>query len=227
MNDKKIFPDRDQLDRELAAHICDALGADIEKNGSASLAVSGGSTPKGLFQCLSVCDIDWKNVTVVLVDERWVDTHSQDSNERLVKEHLAQNAAMETLVVGLKTDHERADEGLREAQQRISLINKPFTAVILGMGGDGHTASWFPKAENLQTLLDPENPDEVAITDPVTAPHKRATLTLSAVLNSRDVIVHITGDEKLAVLESAKEQNYPIATIFEQKNTPVTLWWAP
>ncbi|MFK8049884.1 MAG: 6-phosphogluconolactonase [Halioglobus sp.] len=227
MNDKKNYPDQDQLNRELAAHICDVLSADVEKTGSASLAVSGGNTPKGLFRCLSMSEISWEKVTIVLVDERWVDTQSPDSNERLVREHLAQNAALETLVVGLKTDHQRAEDGLREAQQRISLLTKPFTAVILGMGGDGHTASWFPKADNLKTLLDPENTDEVAITDPVTAPHKRATLTLSAVLNSREVIVHITGDEKRAVFESAQDRGHPIAAILEQSKTPVTLWWAP
>ncbi len=227
MNDKKIYGDRDHLDRELAAHICDVLRAYIKKNGSACLAVSGGNTPKGLFQCLSVCDLDWKNVSVVLVDERWVDTQSADSNERLVREHLLQNAALATLVVGLKTDHDRAEEGLKEAQQRISLLNKPFTAVVLGMGADGHTASWFPKALNLKNLLDPENADEVAITDPVTAPHKRATLTLSAVLNSREIIIQITGEEKRAILESAEEQRFPIAAVLEQKETPVALWWAP
>ena len=227
MNDQKSYPDRDQRDRALAAHICDVLSADIEKYGSASLAVSGGNTPKGLFHCLSVCDIDWKNITVVLVDERWVDTQSPDSNERLVRENPAQNVAQETLVVGLMTNHDSAEEGLREAQQRISLVTKPFTAVILGMGGDGHTASWFPQAQNLGSLLDPENTDEVAITDPVTASHKRATLTLSAVLNSREIIVHITGEEKRTVFESAQEQGYPIAAIVEQNITPVTLWWAP
>jgi 6-phosphogluconolactonase len=227
MNENNNYSDRDQLDRELAAYISDALKADIEKNGSATLAVSGGSTPKALFGYLSECDLEWHNISIVLVDERWVDTNSPDSNERLVRENLTQNAAVNALLVGLKTDHDRAEDGLREAQQRVGFLSKPFTAVVLGMGGDGHTASWFPEAKNLKNLLDPENTDEVAITDPVTAPHKRATLTLSAVLNSREIIIHITGEEKRAVLKFAGEQHYPIAAILKQKQTPVALWWAP
>lgn len=227
MNEKNNYLDRDQLDRELAAYIGDALSADIEKIGSATLAVSGGSTPKGLFGYLSNCALKWANISIVLVDERWVDSNSADSNEKLVRDNLMQNLAADALLVGLKTDHARAEDGLKEAQQRISLLSKPFTAVVLGMGGDGHTASWFPEAQNIKNLLDPENTDEVAITDPVTAPHKRATLTLSAVLNSSEIIIHVTGDEKRAVLKSAGEKRYPIAAVLEQKKTPVALWWAP
>lgn len=227
MNNQRIYSDREQLDRELAAHIGDALTDDIQKSGSACLAVSGGNTPKGLLQCLSGRDLDWRNVSVVLVDERWVDTQSADSNERLVRSHLLQNAAQDTFVVGFKTDHDCAEEGLKEVQQRVSLLKKPFTAVVLGMGDDGHTASWFPKAQNLKELLDLENTDEVAITDPVTATHKRVTLTLSAVLNSREIFIHITGEKKRSILESAEEQRFPIAAVLTQSKTPVTLWWAP
>ena len=72
-----------------------------------------------------------------------------------------------------------------------------------------------------------ENTDEVAITDPVTATHKRVTLTLSAVLNSREIFIHITGEKKRSILESAEEQRFPIAAVLTQSKTPVTLWWAP
>jgi 6-phosphogluconolactonase len=227
MSNWKVYPATGQLDIELADHIAAGLAQDLAKFGAASLAVSGGSTPKDLFQCLSKCDLDWANVQVTLVDERWVVLGSSDSNEQLLRDNLLQNHAANAQLVGLKTSHATADEGLAETRQRIANITTPFSAVVLGMGGDGHTASWFPQAENLEELLDPAGDNNVDITNPVTAPHQRITLTLPAVLSSREIIVHIVGGEKRRVLESASEANYPIAKIVEQSTTPVSIWWAP
>lgn len=227
MNNWKSFADPAQLDEAMAAHIAGLLTQDIAQRGSASLAVSGGSTPKGLFRALSQCELDWAKVCITLVDERWVDCDSPDSNEQLVRDNLIQNKAAQAQLLGLKTAHETAGQGLIEARQRVSDIGKPFSAVILGMGGDGHTASWFPQAVNLQELLDPGGTLEVDITHPVTAPHQRITLTFPTVLNSREIIVHITSRKKRAVLESAGQNRFPIAAILEQSATPVTIWWAP
>ena len=104
---------------------------------------------------------------------------------------------------------------------------RPFSAVVLGMGGDGHTASWFPQAANLQLLLDPAATRRVALTEPVTAPHQRITLTLPAVLDSRQIILHLCGGDKRAILENAIQANYPVAAILQQNTTPATIWWAP
>lgn len=227
MNNWQSFADPAQLDEALAVHIAGQLTQDIAQRGTASLAVSGGSTPKGLFRALSQCDLDWAKVCITLVDERWVDCDSPDSNEQLVRDNLIQNKAAQAQMLGLKTAHETAEQGLIEARQRVSDIGKPFSAVILGMGGDGHTASWFPQADNLQELLDPKGTLEVDITHPVTAPHQRITLTFPAVLNSREIIIHIVSRKKRAVLESAGQNRFPIAAILEQSATPVTIWWAP
>ena len=104
---------------------------------------------------------------------------------------------------------------------------QPFAVIVLGMGGDGHTASWFPQAANLAALLDPATAAILAATDPVTAPHQRITLTLAAVLRSRNIIIHITGEHKEDVLQRASRDHYPIAAILEQTNTPASIWWAP
>jgi 6-phosphogluconolactonase len=227
MSNWQLMSDTAGLDKKLAQHIAGKLAEDLQQRGTASLAVSGGSTPKGLFQCLSHCDLDWSNICVTLVDERWVGLDSLDSNEQMLRDNLLQNNAMKTHIVGLKTADARGEDGLPETRKRIADIAKPFSAVILGVGGDGHTASWFPKAENLAQLVDPGTATEVAVTEPVTAPHQRITLTLPAVLNTREVIIHIVGGEKRAVVEAAIEKHLPIALILEQTKTPVTIWWAP
>ncbi|MEH6515441.1 MAG: 6-phosphogluconolactonase [Halioglobus sp.] len=227
MNKWHIFDSATALDAALQANLSAALERDISDRGRASLAVSGGSTPRGMFQQLSQAPLAWAKVDVTLVDERWVDADSSDSNERLVRETLLCNEAKVANFIGLKSAPENAGDGVAEAIGRVAGMSQPFSAVVLGMGGDGHTASWFPLAANLQQLLDPEASSSVAATEPVTAPHQRITLTMPAVLNTRNIIIHITGNEKREVLESAVERGYPIAAVLTQKTTPVSIWWTP
>ncbi len=227
MSKWRTLDSREKLDLELAQQIALYLRRDIEQYGLASLAVSGGSTPKGMFRELSNSELDWSKVDIILVDERWVAPNNTDSNERLVRENLLQNKALNARLHGLKTSHAHPEEGISELKLRLANIARPFSAVVLGMGGDGHTASWFPQASNLKDLLDLAGTAELAATDPVSAPHQRITLTLPAVLNSRNIIIHITGNEKRAVLEEALDAGFPIAAILEQTTTPVTIWWAP
>ncbi|GHD16138.1 6-phosphogluconolactonase [Halioglobus japonicus] len=227
MNNREHFGDRPALDKALAAHIAGLLQADIDTRGRAGLALSGGSTPKGMFAALAQCDIAWQNVCITLVDERWVAPDHEDSNERLVREHLLTGHAAAATFVSLTGDAANAADGLGEVTARFSDFPLPFTCVVLGMGGDGHTASWFPKASNLQALIDPANPALLGTCDPVTAPHQRVTFTLPAVLAAGSIILHITGTEKRDVLDAAADQHYPIAAVTEQHDNPVTTWWAP
>ncbi|MDH3993312.1 MAG: 6-phosphogluconolactonase [Gammaproteobacteria bacterium] len=227
MSEWRNFHSTDELDRELAQHIAGQLSAAIDTHGAASLAVSGGGTPRQMFQQLSRHELEWSKVWITLVDERWVATDSQDSNEQLVRHNLLQNRAAAAHFVGLKSEHADARDAVLTVSTRLEQIARPFTVVVLGMGGDGHTASWFPQATNLQALLDQDSAQIVAATQPVTAPHQRMTLTLCAALNTRSLIIHITGTAKKAVLESARENRYPIAAVLEQNTTAATIWWAP
>ena len=227
MSEFREFASRDALDKVLAGHIANLLAADINRRGNASLAVSGGSTPIGLFAQLSQCDLDWSQVWITLVDERWVEPGHQDSNERLVRENLLQNRARDANFIGLKSPGDDAVTGLAATAAQLTPLPRPFTCVVLGMGGDGHTASWFPRASNLAELTDPQGVSELGVSDPVTAPHQRITLTLPAALNSGEIILHITGAEKRAVLAEASEKHYPVAVITEQNTTPTSIWWAP
>ncbi len=227
MSDWQTFADRESLDEQLAQTIAAQLRRDIEAAGRASLAVSGGGTPANMFLRLSESDLDWSKVWITLVDERWVAVEDSDSNERLVRANLLRGQAAAAHWVSMKSAADDASAGLAEIEQRMKAMVQPFSVVVLGMGGDGHTASWFPQADNLQTLLDTGGTARLAATDPVTAPHQRITLTLPAVLRSRIIAVHITGEEKRAIIESAEREAYPIAAILQQTKTPVTVWWAP
>jgi 6-phosphogluconolactonase len=227
MNEWRSFTDRAALDSALAAHIADALDADITRRGSAGLALSGGSTPKAMFRRLSQAPLDWSRVYITLVDERWVEPGHQDSNERLLRENLLRERASTANFIALKNREDNADDAVSDIAGSLTALPSPLTLVVLGMGGDGHTASWFPRAANLAELLDRRGEDRVAATDPVTAAHQRMTLTLPAVLDSGEIIIHITGEDKRELIAGAAEHRLPIAAVTEQTATPTTIWWAP
>ena len=224
MSEWHIFAAAGELDRALAEHLRQRLQTDIESHGHASLAVSGGSTPTAMFRALSNCELDWSRVWLTLVDERRVATDSPASNERMLRQNLLQNRAAAANFISLA---DNGADGLAALGRAIDTMPRPFSAVVLGMGEDGHTASWFPGAANLPALLDPANPAVVAETTPVTAPHQRLTLTLAAVLKSREILVHITGEAKKTLLENARAEQHPVAAILQQNITPASIWWAP
>ena len=108
--------------------------------------VSGGSTPKPLFEALRKTDLDWSKVTVTLADERWVPESDGDSNAAFVKNTLLQEKASAANFISLFVDGATPEEGVSQVHTRLQAIAQPFTVLVLGMGGDGHTASLFPDA---------------------------------------------------------------------------------
>lgn len=223
------FSDKATLATHLAHDVAAMLRAGITQNGKASLVVSGGSTPKPFFEALRQVPLEWQHVTITLADERWVDADHEDSNEKLVREFLLPEGAH---FVSLKNAAETPHEGADEASAAIAALPRPFDVVILGMGDDGHTASFFPHAPELDSALKPLHDDVLctAITPPEYAPHPRMTLTLPAILDARRIILHITGAGKQEVYSKACEAgavaDMPIRAVLRQEQTPVEVYWA-
>ncbi len=227
----KEFTDRQSLVNELADEIASMLAKGVEEKGRASLAVSGGSTPVDLFEHLSGMDIPWDRVFVFLVDERWVEPVDPDSNEKLVRDHLLKNKAAAATFIGMKNSAPTAGEGEKECEERLSKIPLPFDVLILGMGGDGHTASLFPGAEKLQAATDMDSGRTCMALAPLTAPHERMSLTLPIILSARKIFLHIVGQQKKNVLDKAlgdgPAEDMPIRFVLRNEKKPVLIYWAP
>jgi len=178
---------------------------------------------------LSDTDLEWDKVDVTLADERWVNEDHDASNTSLVKNNLIQNKAAAARFVELKSDVEDANEGVNVAERNLASMSQPFDALILGMGEDGHTASLFPCSEQVNDGLDMSSGRTCIAVQPTTAPHQRISLTLPALLNSRNIFLHLTGEKKKQVLldaiENATEAQKPITAVVNR--APVTLMWAP
>jgi 6-phosphogluconolactonase len=223
------FENTSALDAELVKKVVDLLAKAIEHHGSASLVVSGGRTPKGFFHLLSQEFLEWPKVTVTLADERWVDADHKDSNEKLVQENLLINEAHAARFMALKNLASSASSGEVSIGQDLSTIGR-FTVVILGMGDDGHTASLFPGSKTLSAGLDMESGRQCLAVQPLDAPYERMSMTLPRLLDSEQIIVHVSGENKGKVLAMADAGDdpfkLPIRAVLQQTTTPVVVYWA-
>jgi 6-phosphogluconolactonase len=225
------FADLEAASRGLAAQIAASLTAAIGARGLASLVVSGGRSPVRLFEILRDQPLDWARVCIALADERWVATQDAASNERLVRDVLLKNHAASARFLGLKNGAPTPDLGAVSAWETFARVPRPFDAVVLGMGDDGHTASLFPGSPNLPSALNQAAAAGcVGMWSPV-APHPRLSLNLTALLDSRRVLVLITGESKWRTLAAARAagpaEQMPVRALLRQSRTPVEVMWAP
>ncbi len=225
MSKRRIFSSRGELDATLAREICAQLRAGIDANGKATLVVSGGGTPKGLFAALSATDFEWKNVTVLLADERWVDESHSDSNTAMVKGLLLRGAAANANWIDFGAGSTDVDRELNRVKREVSDLGT-FDVVILGMGNDSHTASLFPCSIELDEGL---TTDAAALmTQPTTAPHRRLSLSKARLLDTKMGVVHIVGSSKLEVFDLATkyadDDVHPISHFYH--HPPFSLWFA-
>lgn len=223
------FDDSHELADALASQIASDLNQALGERGSASLAVSGGSTPLALFNALSSIDLDWSRVTVLPVDERWVDEDDAQSNARLIRQQLLRKRATAARFISLKHPTSQPQAAQEACNARLATLEQPLDVVVLGMGLDGHTASLFPDA--------PELADALASTrcchalSPASQPTLRMSLTPALLNAARRRVLHIEGEDKRQVLDAVladpQALRYPIAmALTAEAAAPLQIYWA-
>ncbi len=199
----------------------------VEQRGAFSLALSGGSTPLLLFRLLSSPEwrdhLPWAQTTVAWVDERCVAPEHADSNYGAARAALTPLARVRRVLPmdGGLPPEEGALAYERDLSIAFSLPDGEmprFDCILLGMGGDGHTASLFPGSSGLLEMR-----RAVRAQYPVTAPHARLTLTLPVLNAARLCLVLVTGREKRAPLRRAlsllEEPDLPIQYLKPDRGT--------
>ncbi|UZE94557.1 6-phosphogluconolactonase [Alkalimarinus alittae] len=224
--------------RLLTAALSNAISEDLSQQlvatHKASIAVSGGNTPKALYEQLSTVALDWPKISVTLTDERWVDTNHPDSNEGMVRRHLLKHNAVSASFLSLKTRHTTAKEGALVLSKMLKDQLPSVDFVLLGMGSDGHFASLFPHTESLVKGLDKGDLTRCIDTFAPVEPKQRISLTLSMLLTAKKIYLLITGDDKLSVYRRAclndqinHTSTLPIAAVLNQTEVPVEVFWSP
>lgn len=219
------------LAEAMADRVASVLGEAIEARGRASIAVSGGSTPGRFFDTLSTRPLDWDKVDVTLVDERFVPRDNPRSNHALVAERLLQNEAARAEFLPLYQSVADCEEAARIASGKAGALAAPFDVVILGMGGDGHTASFFPGGNHLAEALSMDEERPILTMEAAGAGEPRLTFSFRRLQDARLLLLHIEGDAKREVLDRAlagtDEADMPVRAILKRAATEPEIYWAP
>ncbi|MEP2028986.1 MAG: 6-phosphogluconolactonase [Paracoccaceae bacterium] len=197
----KEYPDRDMLAIDVANALAGELETCLFSHETASLAVSGGTTPGPIFDALCAADLDWSRVRVLLTDERWVPQDHERSNTRLLRERLFVNRAAKAVYLPLYVPADEPEEVLPELEAKIA-PELPISLALFGMGADMHTASLFPGGSLLEAALDPNAP----ILMPMRIdgqPETRITLTAPVLDGALSKHLVIYGAAKRDVFEKA------------------------
>ncbi len=214
----------------LAAFVSARLCSAVQLKGRALLVVSGGSTPVPFFERLAIQSLDWSRVSIVLADERWLPPDHADSNEALVRRHLLQGAARQAHFQPLYVPGLTPSEACQALARPLEALPWPAEVVVLGMGGDGHTASWFPHDA---AWLDASAARCLPVLAPVApnVPVPRISLSPAALLDAHCVALHIVGAGKMATLQEAlregAEAELPIRRVLRLAAAPCEVFCAP
>jgi len=221
--------DRQAASRAAAELLAGRLRDDLGHGGHASLVVSGGTTPADCFDLLSATALDWARVTIVPSDERWVPADDPGSNEGLIRRRLLRDAAAAARLLPLYRPGVEPAAAPAAVERDLQALAGPFSAVLLGMGADGHFASLFPDYAGLPRALDPAAGARCTLVRTAASPLLRISLTLAALLHAAQVVLLFFGADKRAVFERALAGDgaYPVQALLTQSAVPVTALWAP
>jgi 6-phosphogluconolactonase len=218
----------------LAQAVGDALKASLAARGAApsdaaghtahaTLAVSGGSSPKPFLQTLSHAPLDWAHIDVTLVDDRWVPESDPASNATFARETLLQNAAASAYFLPLVDTSKALEAHIAElnADPRRRLPD----VAVLGMGEDGHTASIFADSPEWDFAISTK--DRYVSVHPGAAPHARVSLSMSALTQVGQLYLFIAGQKKLDVLNAAlaAPQKNAISTLAHAQGVKLDVYW--
>ncbi len=197
----RIFGDLDALSRGAADELVTIATDAIAARGACSIALSGGSTPKRLFQVLATRALPWAQVDLWWGDERTVPPDHTESNYRMARETLIDPLQL-TRVHRIQGELEPEAAARAYERELVDALGDPpiFDLVLLGMGPDGHTASLFPDSPAL------DDTSRWVVANPVTSPlvpggaTTRITLTARAINQARHIRFLVAGADKAPAL---------------------------
>jgi 6-phosphogluconolactonase len=231
MTNIRVAPDVAALARQAADTIQDVASTAISQAGRFSIALSGGSTPKTLFELLAAeykQKIDWSNSHIFWSDERCVPPDDADSNYKMARETLLDHISLPASnIYRIKGELDPA-EGASQYEQTLHTYFHDqlprFDIILLGMGDDGHTASLFPGTEALNERQRWVIPNHVATVKQTW----RITFTVPVINNAANVMFLIAGTGKAARLKQVIQGAYTLNELPSQliKPTNGNLIWA-
>ena len=211
------YADTEMLAINLANVLAGKLTAALMHEDRATLVVPGGTTPGPIFDALCDADLDWSRVDIMLSDERWVPLDDPRSNAALVRARLLTGRAAAATFHDFYAGGDNPEDTLSEVEARIEPL-LPISVALLGMGTDMHTASLFPRGDNLRLALDASAPVLVSMRASG-LDCTRVSLSARVLRDAMSLHLVITGNDKRAALDRAASlppEEAPVAAILNE-----------
>jgi 6-phosphogluconolactonase len=224
------FRQRDDAAATLARRIGERLRLAVYRRATASMIVSGGAAPRPLFRELRLVPVPWYLVTIVPSDDRWGGLDGDDdTNEHMIRRELLSGEPGFAHFVSLYRRDCAAPGSLPALRASLAEVRRPFDAVVLGMGADGHTASLFPDSPDICQAL--RSDAECVVQEIPRLAHSRVSLTVRSLLDAHEINLLFFGAAKRAVYEESLRpgpiEEYPVRALVQQNQVPVNVYWAP
>lgn len=194
----------------MAIGAIDIIKSELQKKEKLSIAFSGGKTPITFFRLLAGEDINWKNINIFLVDERWVPLDNPDSNYCMINMFLLKHITIPNENIhhiNYSPSIERSRKEYGDDLLKYFKGDIVFDLIFLGVGNDGHTASIFE--ENEVDLL-----DDIIVTSSRRHPHRRISFGMN-VINGAKKKIFLLGPEKISIIESSTSKNLPVSRVVD------------
>ena len=211
MTDFLEYNDREELVSSVAKILAYDLIASIKDRENVMFSVPGGSTPGPIFDKLCEFDLDWRRVSIILNDERWVPESNERSNTKLLRERLLIKKATLATYISMYSDTITPELAIPKLKKRVD-PNLPISVLLFGMGADMHTASLFPGGDKLEEALSNNAPTLLPMRA-AGAMEARMTLTAQVLNSSRFKHLVIFGEEKRKAFEKAIDLPNSIAPV--------------
>jgi len=221
----------DELAEAVAGDVAFIIESALDARGEALIALPGGKTPLPIYAKLAAAKLNWKKVTIVPTDERLVELSDPRSNIRAIAQAFLPTGARVFPINSDIADYKLAGNS---ANAKLADLKFPLDLAWLGVGSDGHTASIFAGPDLEDALNAPKGRHAIGVMPdplPPEAPVARVTLTRSAILSARTVLITITGQDKRDLLEGAIADGHssklPIGRVLAEAEQPIDIHWAP
>ena len=197
MTELTTCPDAESVAERAAAAIVRRLERARSERGEAHLALSGGTTPGRAYELLAAADLSWEGVEIWFADERCVGAEDPESNHRLAAETLLAPAAVPSERVHRMEGELGPEQGASRygeaIARRLGAGVPVLDVIVLGIGPDGHVASLFPGAPQLDAGQDAVC---LGVSDSPKPPPQRITLSLAVLRAARSCVLLATGAGK-------------------------------
>jgi len=219
----------EELAEAVAGDVGFIIDSALDARGEALIALPGGKTPLPIYAKLAAAKLDWKRVTIIPTDDRLLPMTDELSNVRAIARTFLPAGARVFPITGDIADYALAGNS---ANAKLSELKFPLDLAWLGVGRDGHTASIFPGPDLDAALNAPKGRNAIGVMPdplPAEAPVARVTLTRSALLSARTLLITVTGQDKRDLLEGAIADGHssklPIGRVLAEAEQPIDIHW--